>query len=45
MLDTALVAYIVQRISDLNQRRKYRKAAQRMEYPFARTFSYRLPKG
>lgn len=45
MLDTASVAFFIQWVTMYNDRRKYRKAAVRLEAPFARTFQDRIPKG
>jgi hypothetical protein len=44
-MDTAPIAFLLQWVVEAKKRRDYRKAAQKGEYPFARTFHVRLPKG
>jgi hypothetical protein len=44
-MDTAPIAFFIQWLVDAKQRRDYRKASYKLEYPFARPFTSRLPKG
>lgn len=44
-MDTAPIAFFIQWLVDAKHRRDYRKASYKLEYPFAKTFASRAPKG
>lgn len=44
-MDAAPIAFFIQWLVEAKKRYDYRKAAYRLEAPFAREFSDRMPKG